>query len=210
MKHMPLYWGPQPFTAGPMYMGAISIFLFVLGLFLVKGREKWWILAATVVAVLLSWGSHFMWFTKLWFDFAPFYNKFRTVSMSLIILQVTVPLLGFYALDRVLKEKYSFREFFKAGVFAYLLTGLFCLICALFPGIAGSFTGAVDAGLNDYVARHYQAHHMNWLHSFWGIGALASPLIMGQILANQQSWRIGYRLVSVIQFVVFLANSALL
>lgn len=84
----------------------------------------------------------------------------------------------------------------------YLAPSFLWLIVAALP--LGLGAGAVDVGLNDYVARHYRAHHMNWLHSFWGIGALASPLIMGQILANQQSWRIGYRLVSVIQFVVFL------
>ena len=146
LKHMPLYWGPQPFTAGPMYMGAISIFLFVLGLCLIKGREKWWMVAATLVAILLAWGSHFMWFTKLWFDYAPFYNKFRTVSMALVVLQVTLPLLGFYALDRIIREKYPKKEFLKAGYIAYGLTAGFCLLCVLVPGIAGTFTGAVDAG----------------------------------------------------------------
>ena len=145
LKAMPLYWGPQPFTAGPMYMGAISIFLFVLGLCLVKGREKWWIVVATVIAVLLAWGSHFMWFTKLWFDYAPFYNKFRTVSMALIVLQVTLPLLGFYVLDRVLKEKYEKKEFLKAGYISYAVTAGFCLLCVLIPGIAGTFTSAADA-----------------------------------------------------------------
>ena len=146
LKHMPLYWGPQPFTAGPMYMGAISVFLFVLGLCLVKGREKWWMVAATLIAIMLAWGSHFMWFTKLWFDYAPFYNKFRTVSMALIVLQVTLPLLGFYTLDRIIKEKYPKKEFMKAGYIAYGLTAGFCLLCVLVPGIAGTFTGAVDAG----------------------------------------------------------------
>ena len=149
LRHMPLYWGPQPFTAGPMYMGAITIFLFVLGLALCKGREKWWIVAATVIAVFLAWGSHFMWFTKLWFDYAPMYSKFRTVSMALTVLQVTLPLLGFYTLDRILKEKYELKEFRKAGIIAYACTGLFCLACALMPGIAGTFTGAVDAGQPD-------------------------------------------------------------
>lgn len=71
MKSLPLYWGPQPFTAGPMYMGAVTIFLFVLGLCLFRGREKWWLLAATVLAVLLAWGSHLMWFTRLWFEYVP-------------------------------------------------------------------------------------------------------------------------------------------
>jgi len=146
LKAMPLYWGPQPFTAGPMYMGAITVFLFVLGLCLVKGREKWWMVVATVIAILLAWGSHFMWFTKLWFDYAPFYNKFRTVSMALIVLQVTLPLLGFYVLDRIIKEKYEKKDFLKAGYISYAVTAGFCLLCVLIPGVAGSFTGAVDAG----------------------------------------------------------------
>lgn len=161
LKHMPLYWGPQPFTAGPMYMGAISIFLFVLGLILIKGRQKWWIAVATVIAILLSWGNHFMWFTKLWFDYAPLYNKFRTVSMALIVLQVTLPLLGFYTLDRIIKEKYSKKEFTKAGLIAYGLTAGFCLLCALIPGIAGSFTGAVDAGQADILVDALAADRQN-------------------------------------------------
>ena len=149
LKHMPLYWGPQPFTAGPMYMGAITIFLFVLGLILCKGREKWWLVAATIIAVFLAWGNHFMWFTKLWFDYAPMYSKFRTVSMALIVLQVTLPMLGFYVLDRIMKEKYQKKEFMKAGYIAFGITAGFCLLCALIPGLAGSFTGSADAGQPD-------------------------------------------------------------
>ncbi len=152
MKHMPLYWGPQPFTAGPMYMGAITIFLFVLGLILCKGREKWWLVAATVIAVFLAWGNHFMWFTKLWFNYAPMYNKFRTVSMALTMLQVTLPMLGFYVLDRILKEKYERKKFMKAGYIAYGITVGFCLLCVLVPGIAGSFTSAADADMHEMIA----------------------------------------------------------
>lgn len=151
MKHMPLYWGPQPFTAGPMYMGAITIFLFVLGLILCKGREKWWLVAATVIAVFLAWGNHFMWFTKLWFDYAPMYNKFRTVSMALTVLQVTLPMLGFYVLDKILKERYEKKVFMKAGYIAYGVTAGFCLLCVLIPGLAGTFTGAGDAGMNEMI-----------------------------------------------------------
>ena len=149
LKHMPLYWGPQPFTAGPMYMGAITIFLFILGLCLVKGREKWWMVVATVIAVFLAWGNHFMWFTKLWFEYAPFYNKFRTVSMALIVLQVTLPLLGFYVLNNIMKREYQWEDLLKKGAIAYALTAGFCLLCILLPGIAGTFTGSVDAGQPD-------------------------------------------------------------
>ena len=151
IKHLPLYWGPQPFTAGPMYMGAITIFLFILGLILCKGREKWWLVAATVISVFLAWGNHFMWFTRLWFEYAPMYNKFRTVSMALTVLQVTLPMLGFYALDRIMKETYQKSRLVKAGYIAYGITAGFCLLCVLVPGIAGSFTGAGDAGMNEMI-----------------------------------------------------------
>ena len=151
MKHMPLYWGPQPFTAGPMYMGAITIFLFVLGLILCKGREKWWLVTATVIAVFLAWGNHFMWFTKLWFNYAPMYSKFRTVSMALTVLQVTLPMLGFYVLDRILKEKYEKKAMMKALYISFGITAGFCALCAFAPGIAGSFTSASDAGMNEMI-----------------------------------------------------------
>ena len=182
LKHMPLYWGPQPFTAGPMYMGAITIFLFMLGLFLVKGREKWWMAVATVIAILLAWGNHFMWFTKLWFDYAPFYNKFRTVSMALVVLQVTLPLLGFYTLDRIIKEKYTSKQFTKAALPAYILTGIFCLICAVFPNIAGTFTGAVDAGQPEILIDALAADRAALLkadawRSFWLISVAAALLL---------------------------------
>ena len=151
LKHMPLYWGPQPFTAGPMYMGAITIFLFILGIILCRGREKWWLIAATVIAVLLSWGNHFMWFTRLWFEYAPLYNKFRTVSMSLTVLQVTLPMLGFYVLDRILKGEYEKKAVMKALYIAFGITAGFCALSAFAPGIAGSFTGAADAGMNEMI-----------------------------------------------------------
>ena len=151
IKHMPLYWGPQPFTAGPMYMGAITVFLFVLGLILCKGREKWWMAVAALISIMLAWGNHFMWFTRLWFKYAPLYNKFRTVSMALTVLQVLMPLLGFYTLDRILKENYDKKTFTKAGYISYAITGGFCLLCVLIPGIAGTFTGAVDAGQHELI-----------------------------------------------------------
>ena len=165
LKHMPLYWGPQPFTAGPMYMGAITIFLFVLGLCLIKGREKWWIVIATLIAIMLAWGNHFMWFTKLWFDYAPFYNKFRTVSMALVVLQVTLPLLGFYTLDRIIKEKFPKEQVLKAGYVAFGVTAGFCLLCALMPSIAGTFYSASDSQYGEMLAETLAADRASLLKS---------------------------------------------
>lgn len=149
---LPLYWGPQPFTAGPMYVGAICIFLFVLGLFLLKGREKWWLLASCIIAILLSWGNHFMWFTKLWFDYAPMYSKFRTVSMALVVLQFCVPLLGFYVLDKIIKTEIPHQKVVKAVLWSAGITAGFCLLCALIPGIAGSFVSSSDSQIQDVIA----------------------------------------------------------
>ena len=148
-KSLPLYWGPQPFTAGPMYMGAITLFLFVLGLGLYKGREKWWLVAATLIAVLMAVGSHFMVFTKLCYDYLPLYNKFRTVSMALVVLQVALPLLGFVTLDRITKEEYDRKRFMKAFWWALGITGGFSLVAWLAPGLFGSFSGASDAQMQD-------------------------------------------------------------
>ena len=150
-KSLPLYWGPQPFTSGPMYMGAITVFLFLLGLFLYKGKEKWWILAATILAVFLALGNHFMWFTKLFYNYAPMYNKFRTVSMALIVLQFTLPMLGFLVLDRITRNEYTKKEFLNAGYLALALTAGFCLLCVVFPSVAGSFTGSSDSSYQDVV-----------------------------------------------------------
>ena len=132
-----------------MYLGAVTIFLFVLGLFLFKGKDKWWLIVATLIAVFLAWGNHFMWFTRLWFNYAPMYSKFRTVSMALTVLQVTVPLLGFLTLDKIIKEDYNHKKIIRAVLWAGGLTGGFCLIMALFPGLAGDFTSASDAGMQD-------------------------------------------------------------
>ena len=148
-KALPLYWGPQPFTAGPMYMGAIAIFLFVLGLGLYKGREKWWLLAATIIAILMAVGSHFMAFTEFCFKYLPLYNKFRTVSMALVVLQVSLPVLGFLTLDRIVRGEYSKKELFKASWIALAVTGGFCFLCWLAPGMFGSFSGASDESMQD-------------------------------------------------------------
>ena len=133
------YWGPQPFTAGPMYLGAVCCFLFILGLFLFKGKEKWWLLAATLLATFLAWGNHFMAFTRFFFEYVPMYSKFRSVSMALTVLQISVPLLGFLVLDKIIKEGYSRKDFSVKAWVAYALTGGFCLLCWVLPSIAGAF-----------------------------------------------------------------------
>ena len=136
IKQLPLYWGPQPFTAGPMYMGAVSIFLFILGLFIVKSGVKWWLLGVSLLALLLSWGYHFMPATEFFFNNVPMYNKFRTVSMILVILQITIPILAVLALNKVFEYRDSNpkenKKIINQIVWALVLTGGFCFLFAHF------------------------------------------------------------------------------
>ncbi len=101
-KQAPLYWGDQPFTSGPVYFGAIICFLFILGLFIVKWPERWWLLFATLLAIVMSWGRHFMGFNQFLFDNLPLYNKFRTPSMSLVLANVTMVIMAVLALKVML------------------------------------------------------------------------------------------------------------
>ncbi len=162
-KHLPTYWGPQPFTAGPMYMGAITMFLFVFGLMYWKGKEKWWLVASSLLAVLLAVGNHFMWFTKLFYDVMPLYNKFRTVSMALVVLQFTLPVLGFLMLDRIVRDssdgKTLRRQVLSAGGVSL---GLILLLAAL-QSMFGSFSGASDAGQPDILVEALVADRMTLL-----------------------------------------------
>jgi len=139
------YWGTQPMTEGPHYMGAIVIFLFVLGLIVVKGREKWWLLIATVLSILLSWGKNFMPFTNLFIDFFPGYNKFRAVTMTLVIAQFCIPMLGFLALRNYYNGVLSRKEMLKGLKLATGITGGIVLLVFIIPGIAGSFLNPLES-----------------------------------------------------------------
>ena len=169
-KGMPLYWGPQPFTAGPMYLGAVSLFLFVFGLCVIRGRYKWWIAGVSLLALLLGWGSHFMWFSEIFFKYAPLYNKFRTVSMILVIMQVTVPLMGILGVNAALfaKEPLPDRKVRNGLLTALGVTGGISLLFALFPALAGDFSSASDAavfGGNEQLIRALQDDRRSLLRS---------------------------------------------
>ncbi|MDR0811379.1 MAG: hypothetical protein LBN23_03770, partial [Paludibacter sp.] len=145
-ENVPTYWGTQPFTSGPVYMGAIVMFLFVLSLFVVKNNPyKWALLAATVFSVLLAWGHNFMWFTKLFFDYFPMYNKFRAVASILIVAEITIPLLGFLALKAIMEKQIAVKKLLKYIQISAGITGGICLFFALFGGMLYSFSSLNDA-----------------------------------------------------------------
>ena len=129
------YWGEQPGTSGPVYVGAFVVFLFVLGLFIVKGPMKWALLAATVLSILLSWGKNFMGFTDFFIDYVPMYNKFRAVSSILVIAEFTIPLLAMLALKEVVATPAIIKERKKDFLISFGLTGGLALLFAVLPKI---------------------------------------------------------------------------
>jgi len=129
------YWGDQPGTSGPVYVGAFVLMLFVLGLFIVKGPMKWALLAATVLSFLLSWGRNFMPFTDLFLDYVPMYAKFRTVASILVIAEFTIPLLAMMALKRITDDPTLLTTKIKYVCISFALTGGACLLFALMPGL---------------------------------------------------------------------------
>ena len=144
-QNLPMYWGDQPFTEGPVYVGAIVCFLFLLGLIIVKSPYKWALLAATVFSVLLAWGRNFEWLTRLFFNYFPMYNKFRAVSSILVVAEVAMPILGFMAIQRILDKNIERKELMRALCISGGVTGGICLLLALFGGSMFSFTSAGDA-----------------------------------------------------------------
>ena len=152
----PMYWGSQPISGAPFYFGAVLCFLFVLGLFLVKGKDKWWLVAVFVVSLLLSPGKNFSLLTNLMLDFFPGYNKFRDVKNIIVIQQFAMALLGVLAIKEVIQRKISSAEFMKGLKFAFGITGGLALIFVIIPGLAGSFTGETDLQLQ------YQLQQYKW------------------------------------------------
>jgi len=147
IKQLPLYWGTQPFTSGPTYAGAIVMFLFIFGLLFVKSEMRVWILLATIMSIMLAWGKNFMPLTDLFLDYFPGYNKFRAVSMILVIAEFTLPLLGFVALNKFITSEAPENEKKKPLQLAFYIVGGLTLVFALMPNLFFDFVGGQDDSL---------------------------------------------------------------
>ena len=139
------YWGEQPFTAGTVYFGAIVIFLSLLGFLLIKGAERWWLLVATIVSILISWGNNFMILNEFLFNHLPLYNKFRTPSMILVIANVTLVITAFLGLKEFFNQEIENKKKTRALYISGGIIGGFCLICAIAPELFASFSSSQDA-----------------------------------------------------------------
>ncbi|SMO82945.1 membrane protein YfhO [Saccharicrinis carchari] len=153
------YWGGRPFTSGPVYAGAVVCFLFMLGMFFYGGPDKWWLVAGTVLSLLLSWGKHFMPFTDFMFYNFPLYNKFRTVEMAMLIASFTIPTLGLLGLREVYKKPQLIREASWKFFAAFGLTGGISLLFYLFPAVFFNFIS--DMELSSILQQKQQAMQEN-------------------------------------------------
>lgn len=143
---IPLYWGKQPITSGPAYLGAVVFFLFVLGLFLVKGKHKWWLLIGTLLSLVLSWGKNFSLLTDFMIDYFPLYDKFRAVSSIQIILELCVPILAMLTLKKLFMDKVPHRDKLKSLTYATGTVIGLGIVLFLMKG-AFDFVGASDGNL---------------------------------------------------------------
>ena len=191
-----MYWGPQGGTKGPMYMGCITVFLFVLGLCLYEGKERWWLLAVTLMAVFLSIGykvdgSYYYGAQRWASNWLPMYGNFRAVSMILILLQVALPMLGFLVLDRILRRKYEPKRFLRGLGIAFGVAGGFALLSLVIPR---SFRAASDAGYMDDTLMAAMAADRKALLTadallcFALVAAVAAILIGFYLLPEKNSW----------------------
>ena len=160
-RQLPAYWGTQPYTAGPTYLGAAALFLAVLGALLVRGRNRWWIVAVCAVMLLLAWGRNFMAFTELAFKLLPGYDKFRTVSMTLVVVQWAVPLLGAMALMRLWRGDVPRKRLLRALAWAGGVTGGLCLLLAVAGGSLFDFgRGESTVLMTDQFHQLFQSNGM--------------------------------------------------
>lgn len=150
--YLPTYWGDQPFTAGPVYVGAIVCFLFVLGLFVVKGPEKWWVIAAVIISFILAWGRNLMPVNEWLFHHLPMYNKFRTPSMALTIAGVAMPILGMLALKEIFSGNIDKMKAWKYTWISAAISAGLCLLVMLLGKTMFSFTGTGDAGFQQQLS----------------------------------------------------------
>ena len=147
VEQFPAYWGPQRYTSGPVYIGAVVVFLFFFGAFLVKGKLKWWLVTIVIFSLLLAWGKHLMFLSEFFIDYFPGYDKFRTVSMILVIAEFAMPLLAILAIKQLVENEIPKVEFNKALKYSLIIAGGLALVFSIMPGLFLNFKSPTDQNL---------------------------------------------------------------
>lgn len=152
-RQLPTYWGDKPFTSGPWYFGAIIIFLFVLGLFIVKGRLKWWLLSATLLSIFLAFGRHLPFISDIFFDYFPLYNKFRAVESTLVLASLFIPILAVLALNEIANRYKEIPQLDKKILYSFYIVGGLSLLVALLPSLFLNFRVANHQALTQQMGQ---------------------------------------------------------
>ncbi len=155
IKSLPLYWGSQPGVAGPVYIGAIIMFLFIFALFVVDNKYKWWLLSATILSILLAWGKNFMPFTNFFLNYVPGYNKFRAVSMTLVMAELCIPLLAILGLQKAFSGEIDKKKLLKYLYYSIGIAGGISLFFAIAGSAIFDFISPAD--------EQYKAYFPDWL-----------------------------------------------
>ncbi|MFC6103919.1 YfhO family protein [Olivibacter domesticus] len=151
-----MYWGGKPFTSGPWYFGAVVIFLLVLGLFVVKNRLKWWILSATLLSVMLSWGKNFTFISNIFFDYFPLYNKFRAVESTLVVASFLIPILAILAIDEIIKNGKTIEKLDKKIIYSTAIVGGISFIVWALPDLFFNFQAPNHSEWVQYLSQQLQ------------------------------------------------------
>lgn len=178
------YWGDQPFTSGPVYIGAIIVFLFVLGLFLVKSELRWILLAATILSIMLAWGKNMMWFTDLFLDYFPAYNKFRAVSMILVIAQLTMALLAMLGLNEVIRHPEIIREKSKAFFISLGATAGLGFLFYLLPDTFFNFLSQAEISQLPKIQAEDPANAASYQMVFDGMETVRKAIFRGDAIRS--------------------------
>ena len=186
VRQMPAYWGAQPFTSGPVYVGAIVCFLFVLGICLVKGRERWWLVAATLLSLVMAWGKYLPLVNNFLFYHLPLYNKFRAPSMALVIASLTMVTLGILAVAEFMKRRNEGgceKELTRSLLISFAVAGGLSLLLALFGGAMFDFSAPGDGGYPSVLVDALRADRENMMlsdawRSFLFIAAAFAALLV--------------------------------
>ena len=194
-RQLPAYWGTQPYTGGPTYLGAAAVFLAALGLALARGRNKWWIAGISVLMILLAWGRNLMGFTELAFRLLPGYDKFRTVSMTLVVVQWTVPLLGALALMRLWRDEIPQQRLRRSLAWAAAITGGICLLLAAAGSALFDFGYDESAAMmTEQYRRIFEANGMQTyvdrgMDAEWGEATAAAMAAERASMMRSDAWR---------------------
>jgi len=151
-----MYWGGKPFTSGPWYFGAVVIFLLVLGLFVVKNRIKWWILSATLLSIVLSWGKNFTFISNIFFDYFPLYNKFRAVESTLVVASFLIPILAILAIDEIIKNGKTIEKLDKKIIYSTAIVGGISFIVWALPDLFFNFQAPNHSEWVQYLSQQLQ------------------------------------------------------